>query len=76
VDDAKLAVALVFLETRCADQLPWVGKVLDGPRAMLETHSVSDLWMFVGLSLMAAEVALRYGQKPQKRSAPAPVVAG
>ena len=39
------AVALVFLQTRCVDQIPWLAKITDWPSTVLETHSISDLWM-------------------------------
>jgi uncharacterized membrane protein len=53
------AVALVFLENRCIDQIPWLARVWEWPSALLETHHVSDLWLIIALSLAAAEAVLR-----------------
>ena len=58
----SFAVALVFVEVRCADYLSWLGRLIDVPGNFLEAHSISDLWMYVALSLTAAELILRYGK--------------
>ena len=44
------AVALIFLEVRCVDQIPWLARIVDWPSRMLETHSISDSWMFIAFS--------------------------
>ncbi len=62
------AVALVFLEGRCVDQIPWLARMLDWPSTMLETHHVSDLWMYIAFSLGAAELILRCEKLLKKRS--------
>ena len=53
------AVALVFLEIRCIEQIPWLARLWDRPSTFLETHHVSDGWLILALSLAAAEVILR-----------------
>ena len=53
------AVGLVFLETRCIDQIPWLSKLWDWPSTILETHHISDLWLVIALSLLGAELLLR-----------------
>jgi uncharacterized membrane protein YozB (DUF420 family) len=45
------AVALVFLEVRCVDQIPWLATMTTRPSTLLETHGISDLWMYIALSL-------------------------
>ena len=62
------AVALVFLEVRCVDQIPWLAKITDWPSTFLETHSISDLWMYVAFSLTAAEIVLLSEKILKKRS--------
>jgi uncharacterized membrane protein len=62
------AVALVFLEGRCVDQIPWLARMLDWPSRLLETHSIADLWMFIGFSLLAAELILRCEKVLKKRA--------
>jgi uncharacterized membrane protein len=62
------AVALVFLEVRCVEQIPWLAKITDWPSRMLETHSISDLWMFIAFSLVAAELVLLSEKILKKRS--------
>lgn len=63
------AIALVFLEGRCVDQIPLLARIFDWPSTMLETHHISDLWMFIALSLAAAELILRFEKVLKKRSA-------
>ena len=53
------AVALIFLETRCVEQISWLAKLTDWPSTMLETHGISDMWMYIAFSLGAAELVLR-----------------
>jgi len=60
------AVALVFLESRCIDQIPWLGKIWDWPSTILETHHVSDIWLMIGLSLLIAELIL-WSERRKKR---------
>jgi uncharacterized membrane protein len=52
------AVALIFLETRCVDQSPWLAKLLDWPSTMLETHHIADLWMYMAVAIVAAQLVL------------------
>jgi uncharacterized membrane protein len=52
------AIALVFLEVRVVDQTPWLQKITKWPSTMLESHSVSDLWMFIVFSVACAELVL------------------
>ncbi len=63
------AVALIFLEDRSVGQIPWLAKIFDWPSTMLETHHVSDLWMYIVFSLVAAEAALWCEKVLKKRSA-------
>ena len=53
------AVAVVFLESRFVEQIPWLAKLWDRPSTILETHHISDLWVWIALSLAAAELVLR-----------------
>jgi uncharacterized membrane protein len=62
------AVALIFLEVRCVDQIPWLARIVDWPSRMLETHSISDSWMFIAFSIVAAEVVLRCEKAFKKHS--------
>jgi uncharacterized membrane protein len=62
------AVALIFLEVRCVDQIPSLARMVDWPSRMLETHSISDGWMFMAFSLAAAEVVLGFENVLKKHS--------
>jgi hypothetical protein len=62
------AIATVFLQTRCVDQFPWLGKILAPAMQALETHSVSGQWLHIGFSLIVAELILRYNQMRQQPS--------
>jgi hypothetical protein len=62
------AVALVFLEVRCVDQIPWLATMTTRPSTLLETHGISDLWMYIALSLMGAELVLRSEKMLEKRA--------
>jgi uncharacterized membrane protein len=53
------AIALVFLTGRVVDATPWLSKIAAAPSDLLESHHVSDLWMYIVLSLFAAEVVIR-----------------
>jgi len=53
-------VALVFLEVRCVEQSAWLTKILDVPSSLLQSYSISDLWMYVAFSLVGTELALRW----------------
>jgi len=66
----SFAVAMVFLEVRCADSVSWIGRLVERPSDFLESHHVSDLWFFLAVSLAVAELTLRYGQT-KRRSVPA-----
>jgi len=66
----SFAVAMVFLEVRCADSIPWIGRLVEGPSNFLETHHISDAWLYLAISLSVAEFILRYGQ-PRRRKVPA-----
>jgi hypothetical protein len=65
----SFAVAMVFVEVRCADYLPWLGRLINVPGYFLETHYVSSLWLFVAISLAAAELILWYGKATRSRFA-------
>jgi uncharacterized membrane protein len=62
------AVALIFLETRCVDQIPWLSRMVDWPSRTLETHSISDIWMYIAFSIIAAELVLRCEKLIKKRT--------
>jgi uncharacterized membrane protein len=64
----SFAVALVFLEVRCADSIHWLGRLIDIPGEFLETHHISDLWLYVAVSLTVAELVLRSGNKRRPRA--------
>jgi uncharacterized membrane protein len=72
------AVAIVFLESRFVDQIPWLAKLWERPATILEMHHISDLWVWIVLSLTAAELLLRSEKLLKTRSpvrdAMAPVV--
>ena len=53
------AIALVFLTSRVVDHVPWLGHLAAKPSDLLETNHVSDLWMYIVLSLVGAEVVIR-----------------
>jgi uncharacterized membrane protein len=62
------AIATVFLQTRCVDQLPWLSRLLQPAMEFLEKHFVSTLWMHMAFSIIAAELILRYERSRQLRS--------
>jgi uncharacterized membrane protein len=62
------AVALIFLETRCVDQIPWLAKGFDYPSRFVESHSISDIWLFVLFAPIAAQLVL-YCERVMKRKA-------
>jgi uncharacterized membrane protein len=62
------AVALIFLQTRCVDQIPWLSRMVDWPSKALETHSISDIWMYIAFSIIAAELVLRCEKLIKKRA--------
>jgi uncharacterized membrane protein len=62
------AVALIFLEVRCVDQIPFLARMVDWPSRLLETHSISDGWMFMAFSLVTAELVLRCEKVLKKHS--------
>jgi uncharacterized membrane protein len=64
----SFAVAMVFVEVRCADYLPWLGRLINVPGYFLETHHILSLWLFVAISLTAAELILWYGKANRLRS--------
>jgi uncharacterized membrane protein len=55
----SFAVALIFLETRCIDQIPWLAALFQGPSDFFESHSVADLWVLIIVAPIAAEIVLR-----------------
>jgi hypothetical protein len=55
----SFAVALIFLETRCIDQIPWLGALFEGPSNLFESHQISDLWILIICAPIAAEIVLR-----------------
>ena len=42
---------------------------MDVPSNFLETHHISDLWLYIAISLTAAELVLRYGKAKRPRFA-------
>ncbi len=62
----SFAVAMVFLEVRCAEAIPWIGRVIEKPSNFLETHHVSDLWLYLAVSLTVAELILRYALRKRR----------
>jgi hypothetical protein len=65
----SFAVALVFLEVRSANYLPWLRRLIDVPVRFLETHYISSLWLYVAISLIVAELVLWYGNAKRPRLA-------
>lgn len=61
------AIPMVFLEVRCVDQFAWLGKLLEWPSALLETHRISDIWLYIAFSLLVAELVLRSEQRGKQR---------
>lgn len=64
------AIGLVFLTGRTVDHIPLLTRLTSWPSDMLESHHVSDLWMYVALSLAAAQVAI-WWQARRPRATPA-----
>ena len=62
MDDAQLRGRLGICGGLLRDYLSWLGRLIDVPGNFLEAHSISDLWMYIALSLTAAELILRYGK--------------
>jgi uncharacterized membrane protein len=62
------AIATVFLQTRCVEQVPWLSRLLDAPGEFLQAHFVSTLWMHIALSLLAAELLLAIDKRRQVRT--------
>ena len=60
------AVATIFLQTRTVGEIPMLEKLLKWPSDLLESHGISDGWMYIGFSLLVAELVLRY-QSHQRR---------
>jgi len=58
----SFAVALIFLETRCVEEIPWLYALLEKPLTFFESHSISDLWLFILFAPIAAELVLRCEQ--------------
>ena len=65
------AIATVFLQTRCVEQTAWLSTLLRAPLQFLVTHHISALWMHVAVSLIAAELILRFEQRRHVRPRPA-----
>jgi uncharacterized membrane protein len=65
----SFSVAMVFVEVRCADSIQWLGRLMDVPSNFLETHHISDIWLYIAISLTAAELVLRYGKAKRPRFA-------
>jgi hypothetical protein len=57
-------VALVFLEVRCVEQVPWLAKLAEWPVKLLESHSMADLWFYLALSLLVAEGIICWERRP------------
>jgi len=70
----SFAVALIFLETRCIDQIPWLATLFQGPSNLFESHSISDLWLLILFAPIAAEIVLRcedlLTRRPSRRMRP------
>jgi uncharacterized membrane protein len=62
------AVALIFLETRCVDQIPLLTAMFERPSRVLESHSISDLWIYVLFAPIAAELVLQCEKMLNKAS--------
>jgi hypothetical protein len=53
------AMALVFLEVRCVENISWLKTLMAFPADMLEAHSIAELWLYIFLSLVVAEIIVR-----------------
>jgi hypothetical protein len=62
------AVALVFLESRTVDQSAFLTKLTAWPSELLESHSISDLWMFLLFAPIAAQLVLECERMLKNRS--------
>ena len=60
---------MVFVEVRCADYHPVAGTPNGRTGQLPQTHYISDLWLYVAISLTAAELILRYGKAKRPRFA-------
>jgi hypothetical protein len=67
----SFGVAMVFVEVRCADHIQWLGRLMGVPSAFLQAHHISDLWLYLLISLTTAELILRYGKAKRPRFAAA-----
>jgi uncharacterized membrane protein len=68
----SFAVALIFLETRCIDQISWLNALFQGASNLFESHHIADLWILIICAPIAAEIALccedMLGRKPSRRA--------
>jgi hypothetical protein len=71
MDDAQLRSRHGICGGSLRDYLSWLGRLINVPGYFLETHHISSLWLFVGISLTAAELILWYGKANRPRSAAA-----
>ena len=62
------AVALVFVEVRTVDQSAFLTKLTSWPSNLLESHSISDLWMYVLFAPIAAQLVLECERVLKNRS--------
>jgi hypothetical protein len=60
------ALAVIFLETRTVDEIPLLSKLRDWPSNLLESHGISDMWMYIAFSLLLAELILRNQSRPRR----------
>lgn len=60
------AIALIFLEVRCVEQSVWLTNLTDKLSTFLETHHISDAWMYLAFSLLVAELILWLERRPKK----------
>jgi uncharacterized membrane protein len=65
----SFAVAMVFVEVRCVDYIQWLGRLMDVPSNFLQSHHISDLWLYVAISLIAAELILLHRKAKRPRFA-------
>ena len=61
------AIPMVFLEVRCVDQFAWLAKLTEWPSTLLETHFISDMWLYIAFSLLVAELLLLSEKLLKKR---------
>ncbi|MGH7512561.1 MAG: DUF2306 domain-containing protein [Gemmatimonadales bacterium] len=65
------ATALIFLEVRCVEESTALTRLLEWPGRALESHSISDLWLYIAFAPIAAQLVLLAEKAMARRALPA-----